>query len=234
MTDEASSGTTRAVDNDRQSDVWPTAEQQFEAIRLALSRRRRELGLSMSDLARKIGVSPSMVSQIEKGRTLPSVATLFSLAAALGATVDTFFSAPDTGGLDGNENGLGETRREAAQKTEAAPGNARERMYVVRKGHRASVDIKGGVRWERLTPSALDEVDFLELVYEPHAESDAALYRHPGMEMVLVLEGRLDILIGFERYELAVGDSIQFASSLPHRYVNPGNKPARAVTAILR
>jgi transcriptional regulator with XRE-family HTH domain len=218
--------------------VLTDAERQFEAIRLSLSRRRRELGLSMSELARKIGVSPSMVSQIERGQSLPSVATLFALAAALGATVDAFFASA----LEDAQSDAG--KPEAARRADGRDGVAarsasnheapRERRYVVRKGHRASIDIKGGVHWERLTPESLDSVEFLELVYQPHAQSDATLYRHPGVEMVLVLEGRFEISIGFDCYALEPGDSIQFPSSLPHRYVNPTGAIARAVTTILR
>jgi quercetin dioxygenase-like cupin family protein len=79
----------------------------------------------------------------------------------------------------------------------------------------------------------MDEVEFLELVYEPHAESNAGLYRHPGTEMVLVLDGRLDIFVAFERYALVAGDSICFPSTTPHRYLNPTDQTTRAVTVIL-
>jgi quercetin dioxygenase-like cupin family protein len=51
--------------------------------------------------------------------------------------------------------------------------------------------------------------------------------------MVLVLSGRFDIYVGFERYELNAGDSIHFPSSFPHRYVNPTDEVARAVTVII-
>ena len=95
------------------------------------------------------------------------------------------------------------------------------------------IEIEGGVRWESLTPRPLEELDFLELVYEGHAESGQRLYRHPGTEMVLLLSGRLDIHVGFERFELHPGDSIHFPSSLPHRYCNPTDETARAVTVIL-
>ncbi len=70
------------------------AERQIEAIRHALTERRRESSMSMSELGRKVGVSPSMISQIERGQTLPSVGTLFALAAALGVTVDAFLTPP--------------------------------------------------------------------------------------------------------------------------------------------
>ena len=234
MTDETGSGAkvSPAVNG---NDLSNAAEQQFEAVRQSLSHRRRELGLSMSELARQVGVSPSMVSQIERGQTLPSVATLFALAAALGATVDTFFTTP--GGAEGRPDRHAPVSSPlpapAPSSTSTSTGGL-EHRYVVRRGNRPTIDIHGGVRWERLTPTSLDEVEFLELVYQPHAQSDDKLYRHPGIEMVLVLEGRFDIYIGFERYELLVGDSIQFPSSLPHRYVNPADQIARAVTTIVR
>jgi len=103
----------------------------------------------------------------------------------------------------------------------------------VRRGGRAVIDIEGGVRWERLTRSTLDHLDFFELVYEPGAESHPRQYTHPGTEMVLVMSGCLEITVGFERYLLEPGDSIDFPSSMPHRYVNPSAQTARAVTVIL-
>src|SRR6185437_11736148 len=117
---------------------------------------------------------------------------------------------------------------------EAMPTPAREGMYVFRHDDRASVPIRGGVTWERLTPRSLEDVEFLELDYAPYAESDDELYRHPGIEMVLVLEGRFEIHVGFETYALEVGDSMLFPSSLPHRFVNPTGERSRAVTVILR
>jgi transcriptional regulator with XRE-family HTH domain len=198
-------------------------ERRFEAMRLALAERRRALGMSMSSLAREVGISPSMVSQIERGQTSPSVATLLSLVAALGVKIDTLFDL---------QSGAAEVR--PATGAGSAPARqAREGLYVVRSGRRATIDIRGGVHWERLTPRPLEVLDFLELVYEPGAESSPELYRHPGIEMVLVLEGVFRIHIGFEQYVLERGDSIQFASSLPHRYVNLSDGVSRAVTVLV-
>lgn len=227
-------------------DLSHVAERQFDAIREALAERRQELGISMSELARRVGVSPSMVSQIERGQTLPSVATLFALAAALGATVDAFFKTPPTEAAENDRTGTpahadsptpppGPRAEPATSRpTDETDAQPRERLYVVREHGRAGVDICGGVRWERLTPGSLDDVEFLELIYQPHAESDPSLYRHPGVEMLVVLEGRFEIFIGFERYVLDAGDSALFSSSLPHRYVNSTDHVSRAVTAILR
>ena len=90
------------------------------------------------------------------------------------------------------------------------------------------------MRWERLTRSTLDHLDFFELIYEPGAQSHPRQYTHPGTEMVLVMSGCLEITIGFEHYRLEPGDSIDFPSSMPHRYLNPSaTETARAVTVIL-
>jgi transcriptional regulator with XRE-family HTH domain len=182
---------------------------------------RTARGVKVSELARTVGVSSSLISQIERQQSQPSVSTLFALAEALDVPVDAFFE-------DGHATAAATVVEEPAASD---PGP--EDRYVVRRSDRATIDIEGGVRWERLTPLPLDRMDFLEIVYEPRSESHPQLYRHPGTEMLLVLQGRLDIHIGFRRHELSAGDSMHFASSLPHRYVNPTDEDARAVTVLL-
>jgi transcriptional regulator with XRE-family HTH domain len=200
--------------------------------RVATHRTRR--GTKVSELARQVGVSPSLISQIERGQSRPSVSTLFAMAEALDVPVDAFFRDRGDDARPVRDERVAE-RAEPAEP--GAGGGALERAadhrYLVRKGQRSAIDIEGGVRWERLTPTTLDGVEFLELVYGPNAESNPTLYRHPGTEMVLLISGRLDIFVAFERYELSPGDSIHFPSSLPHRYVNPTDEVARAVTVLL-
>ena len=198
-----------------------------DGIGARVSAHRVRQGKKVSELARQVGVSPSLISQIERGQSRPSVSTLFALAQALEVPVDAFFR----GSGDEEQPYEATNPREPAK---APPGDsARRDRYLVHRQERAVIDIEGGVRWERLTPTTLENVDFMELVYAPHAESNPSLYRHPGTEMVLVIEGRLDIFVGFERHELGPGTSIHFPSSLPHRYVNPTDEVARAVTVIL-
>jgi transcriptional regulator with XRE-family HTH domain/quercetin dioxygenase-like cupin family protein len=199
--------------------------------RLAAHRGRR--GMRVAELAREVGVTPSLISQIERGLSRPSVSTLFAIAQALDVPVDAFFREPPAAGAQaGGPDGPGEAGRGRFPDgpDQAPPADGR---YVVRRGGRAVIDIEGGVRWERLTRSTLDHLDFFELVYGPGAESHPRQYTHPGTEMVLVMSGCLEITIGFERYRLEPGDSIDFPSSMPHRYVNPGTETARAVTVIL-
>jgi transcriptional regulator with XRE-family HTH domain len=209
---------------------------------------RHERKLKVSQLAREVGVTPSLISQIERGNSRPSVPTLFALAEALDVSVDVF------AGRD--PSALAVTRptpepapapplaREmmpvaalasiARDPQDTAPPPEDEQRYFVHRKDRRSIEIAGGVSWEMLTPSRRGDVEFLELVYQPHAESNQVLYRHPGFEMVLVLAGRFDIHIGFDIYELTEGDSIAFPSSLPHRYINPTDTESHAVTVIVR
>jgi transcriptional regulator with XRE-family HTH domain len=181
--------------------------------RLAAHRARQ--GMKVSALARAAGVSPSLISQIERGQTRPSVSTLFTLAEALGVPVDAFF------------------RDRYEPRSDPVGALERSHRHLVRRDERAALDIEGGVRWERLTPARLEDAEFLELSYAPGAESNPSLYRHPGTEMVLVLAGRLDIVVGAERHALEPGDSICFESTTPHRYFNPTGQTTRAVTLIL-
>lgn len=174
-------------------------------------------GMRISDLARGAGVSASLISQIERGQSRPSVSTLFALAETLGLPVDAFF-------------------REQPDETipaQAPPEPAPTDPHLVRREERVVIDIEGGVRWERLTPATLRDVEFMELVYGPGAQSSPTLYRHPGTEMIMILSGRLDIYLGFDCYHLEPGDSMHFPSAVPHRYVNPTEGITRAVTTIL-
>jgi transcriptional regulator with XRE-family HTH domain len=191
--------------------------------RLAAHRAGR--GMRVAELAREVGVTPSLISQIEHGQSRPSVSTLFALAQALDVPVDAFFRERPDGPAE-----------QAGSPPETEPGPAEmdaESRGVVHPGGRAVIDIEGDVRWERLTRTTLDHLDFIELVYPPGAQSHPRQYTHPGTEMVLVMSGCLEISVGFEQYRLQPGDSIDFPSSMPHRYANPWDETARAVTVIL-
>jgi transcriptional regulator with XRE-family HTH domain/quercetin dioxygenase-like cupin family protein len=196
--------------------------------RLAAYRGQR--GMRVAELAREIGVTPSLISQIERGLSRPSVSTLFAIAQALDVPVDAFFREPPQA-LAGPADPAGPGPSPAPARPDEVP--PAEGRYVVRRGGRAVIDIEGGVRWERLTRRNLDHLDFFELVYQPGAESHPRQYTHPGTEMVLVMSGCLEITVGFELYRLEPGDSIGFPSTMPHRYLNPSTQTARAVTVIL-
>jgi transcriptional regulator with XRE-family HTH domain len=189
--------------------------------KLRAERERR--GITVREMARRVDVSASLVSQIERGLVTPSVGTLWSMTAELGLVMDGLFI--DTERDNASEPGSGVPR--------AAPRRSRR---VVQHGHdRQHIRLAGGVVWERLTAQPDDEVEFLYVRYEAGAEScpENSFFRHGGKEYAYILEGRLGLQVGFERYELSPGDSVAFESHNPHRLWAIGDKPATAIWVII-
>jgi transcriptional regulator with XRE-family HTH domain len=183
--------------------------------RLRLAREQRPL--SVRELARRIGCSASLISQIERGVSVPSVGVLYSLAAELDTSLDhLLFGA--------------EPRRPlAALPVPDATG------IVQRAAGRNIIDLASGVRWERLTPGADAMTDFLEVIYSPggHSTDERRPLRHDGHEYGLVISGTLQANVGFESYELGPGDSIAFDSSTPHEYLNKTGEPVHAIWVVV-
>jgi transcriptional regulator with XRE-family HTH domain len=185
--------------------------------RLREERSRR--GVSVRALARDLGVSASLISQIETGKSQPSVSTLYAITTALGISIEDAFGpgrgdAPPLPALDG-------------------PGPQRgERVGpVVTAGERQVLQLDSGVTWERLGQLPRPHVDFLLITYAPGgtSSSNGGLMRHRGSEYGHLLGGSLVLTLGFEEMTLSAGDSVSFESSTPHRYRNDGSSPAVGV-----
>jgi transcriptional regulator with XRE-family HTH domain len=174
--------------------------------RLRAIRQRRGIGLR--ELARRLELSPSLISQIETGKIRPSVRTLYALASEFGVTMD-------------------ELLFEQAPPSE--PG-----LSVQRAETRASITLQSGVAWERLMFWADEDVEFIEATYEPGGASspDDTFVRHSGHEFGYVLSGTLRVVVGFDEFVLERGDSITFPSSTPHRLSNDGPETARAIWVV--
>jgi mannose-6-phosphate isomerase-like protein (cupin superfamily) len=97
------------------------------------------------------------------------------------------------------------------------------------------INLDSGVTWERLTSGGDANVEFLRLVYGVGSEScpEDALMRHTGKEYGYVIDGRLGVQVGFDRFDLGPGDSISFDSSAPHRLWAIGDRPAEAIWAVV-
>jgi transcriptional regulator with XRE-family HTH domain len=182
-----------------------------------LRQARERKGFTVRGLARYVGVSPSLVSQVERGRVMPSVGTLYSIANQLELLVDDLFR-------DAGRSGKSE--RAAALNDATDP--------IQRPSNRRTIRLAEGVRWERLTPRPDPEVEFLYVVYEAGAEScdKDSLIRHGGKEYAYIINGRLGLKVGFEEFELGPGDSITFDAQMPHRLWTVGKKPAEAIWVV--
>ena len=191
--------------------------------RLRLVRSSRQL--SVRELARRVGCSASLISQIERGVSVPSVGVLYSLATELGSSLDYL--------LFGSGAGPAADAAPAAMpdlKTAEPPP-----AFVQRGCDRRIIDLASGVRWERLTPQSEAMTDFLEVIYSPggHSTDERRPLRHDGREYGLVISGTLTANVGFESYELGPRDSIAFDSSTPHEYLNKTGDVVRAIWVVV-
>jgi mannose-6-phosphate isomerase-like protein (cupin superfamily)/DNA-binding XRE family transcriptional regulator len=214
------------------------------AIGEKLREVRQERGMSLRDLATKAEVSASMLSQIETGKVFPSVRSLYSIATALGVSVDYFFPEPESGNgtaenpVAGAVGGLTASEMRDA-KVKGTAGKTAEFPHsihsspVVHPNTRPTIELMGGVTWSRLTALAESGAEFLEIRYAPGAMSGANMSHHEGREFGFILEGELIVELGFESYALGAGDSIIFESTTPHRLINKSAKPMRAVWVVL-
>ncbi len=193
---------------------------------------REAMGISQRELAARVNVSPSMISQIEAGQSQPSVNTLYAIVTELDVSMDELFGHrpgstpehPPTPSPDPQPLGS----RELQDAIKRAP-------TVIRSTDRPQLRLESGVKWERLASPDTDAIDFMEVVYDVGGSSsrDGTLMRHNSVEVAVILSGALDVQVGFDTHHLGPGDSIAFDSTVPHRLWNPGNVPARAVWLVL-
>jgi transcriptional regulator with XRE-family HTH domain/mannose-6-phosphate isomerase-like protein (cupin superfamily) len=232
----------------------PTAH---SAVRLGSRLRavRQTAGLSLREVARQLGVSPSFVSQLENGKSHPSVATLYSLSQLLDVPIDQLFTpdhvqpglraAPDPPGAGdlpaGPPSAAGSgspiSRVELGSPADAwdrRPGGL-ERLSVSRPGTRPRIIMNSGVIWEQLVGNTGSDLDFIEVVYPPGSSStnDSRMLRHSGYEYGWLLEGELEVTFGFEVFTLCAGEAMGLDSSVPHLLNNRGTVRARGIWCVL-
>jgi transcriptional regulator with XRE-family HTH domain len=191
-----------------------TDPEALDGIGGRLREERVRAGISQRELARRLGLSASLISQLESGQSRPSVGTLYSIVTELGVSLDQVIRGNDVD----------------ASQPAAKAGNP-NRSPVVHPGAGPAIDLDSGVRWEELAADREEGVDFLHAIYEVGGAStpDQSLMRHHGREYGYVVSGTLGLQIGFEEHELGPGDSIAFDSTTPHRLFNKGDVPVHAV-----
>lgn len=169
-----------------------------------LRQLRSERGKSMRALARASGLSTNALSMIERGRTSPSVSTLFKLADALEIPITAFF-------------------RLQPEKKE---------IVFLKAGSRDQLQIPDGI-WEDLGGQTFaGNTEAFMMTVDPGASSGSFGMIHSGEEFVLCLSGRLRYSIKDQQYCLEPGDSVLFAGHLQHQWRNISQETARMVIVI--
>jgi transcriptional regulator with XRE-family HTH domain len=168
----------------------------------ALGQRIRQLrlarGMIAADLASGAGVSPSFLSQVERGLASPSLKVLNALANALEVTVGALVEE-DPRDQYGVNDRIAEIVRADARK-------------VMRRA--------SGPDYQLLSPDLRGEIEFILVEL---AVGDAALpASHEGEEQLVVLRGALTLEVAGQRFVLQPGDAVRFEPSQPHRTLNEG------------
>ena len=220
--------------------------------RLRAERIRR--GVSIRALARDIGVSASLISQIETEKSSPSVSTLYAISTALGISIEELFGHPTAGETaTGDASPAGDeatgvrvmrlpafaaaTGEPAALLTAAltTAGTGERVGPVITPDEREVLTLDSGVTWELLGRMPHKHVEFLLITYQPGGTSSSSgmLMRHSGIEFGFVISGELTLSLGFETHKLRAGDAVSFDSSSPHAYRNESTEPAVGVWFVL-
>ncbi len=168
-------------------------------IRMLRTKTRRSLG----NVAESAGLSPGLLSQIERGMGNPSLTTLVKLAQALDVPVGRFFAGD--------------------QSTHA----------LVRKGEHPRLQLADdNLVYELLTPNTHGRIGMIKTVVASGWTNENAPFVHDGEECVYLVDGKLTVSIGTTSYLLGEGDSVTFDSALPHWYRNDTDAAAITISAM--
>ena len=164
---------------------------------------RERRALTLKEVARRAGLSESLISQIERNKVAPAIDTLLSIVEVLDIDLEYLFR---------------DLKRD-------------RQVNLVRKSDRQKVLLKK-VTYEQLSRTMdADELHGIEaylLEIKPGGESGSSEYGHPGKELGVVVSGEGEFTIGTKTYPLKEGDSISFASNVPHVLRNTGPGPLKA------
>ncbi len=187
---------------------------------------RERQGISVRQLAKRLGVSASFMSQFELGQSKAAVNTLFAIASELNLSLDELLgSSVDTG-------------RDASGPDAAGPDatGASRRPTLTEKGGQVEfaeyLTLQNGVRWKRLADTPPDHhVQFLLTEYDPGSDSAPgnSPQHHPGDDYGYVLEGTLTVDIDGRQRALSAGEAIHLRGDVPHRLRNQTDQLVRAV-----
>jgi transcriptional regulator with XRE-family HTH domain len=165
--------------------------------------RRLELSYTLLDVARSAGLTKSFLSQVERGRNSPSIATLRAIAEALRVPMFYFFQGEQT-----------------------------QEIVVRREDRRVLSSPRSGFDYELLTPDVRHSLEMVIINIEPGHSTSLRAKAHEGEECAIVIEGAVDVEVGGAVHQLAQGDSIYVDATQPHRYCNSGRARATLISAM--
>src|SRR5512147_3316483 len=168
-------------------------------------RLKKKIGLV--DLGKHTGLSPALLSKIERGRLFPTLPTLLRIALVFGVGLEYFFASAREKPL------VAVTRKSQRVELPERPG-AREMAYRFASLDYPATERRFNCYYAEFLPVAADKL-------RPH--------EHAGVEFIYVIDGVLTVRIQEEEQALGAGDAMYFDSTIPHAYRRGGGRKCRAV-----
>jgi len=173
--------------------------------KLRALRLRKKIGLV--DLGKHTGLSPALLSKIETGKMFPTLPTLLRIAMTFGVGLEYFFSAAESQPV------LSIVRRRERQRFPETP-DAKDPAY-----HFESLDF----------PAKDRRLNAYYAEFHPVAREKIRLHQHDGVELLYLVKGSLELIIGADAHALEECDAIYFDASVPHGYRRAGRNACAAI-----
>lgn len=185
----------QAVDDEQSRKLW---------LGFQIRQLRRGKKLSLKQLSELASLSIAMLSQIEHGKSTPSIRSLRQLSEALGVDPGYFFKG-------------------------GSPPPAIEIGRIFREDSYRMLHVGTGVTKQLLTPDEGSLLAVVLVTVEPGGSSGSDSYTHKGEDAGYVISGYLDLYIDEHRHVLKAGETFRFKSTLPHRFGNSSDEPAKVL-----
>lgn len=180
-------------------------ETPFTGIGKNIRHWRKVKKLTVGALAEQCNLSPSLISQVERGLSTPSLDSLWKITQVLGISLMTLFAETSD-----------------------------ERVVVLPRDQQKVLLLpKSNVAYRLLSPvNNRTTLEFLSIVLNPGTWTNSDLLAHQGEECGVIIQGEMTVVVGEREYLLKEGDSIYFDSTIPHRFFNHGDKVAIGIWAM--
>lgn len=168
-------------------------------------RLKKKMGLV--ELGQHSGLSPALLSKIERGRLFPTLPTLLRIALVFSVGLEYFFAG-------------------ARDKPLVAVVRKAERVRLPERQNLEDV----AYRFESLDyPATERRFNSYFAEFFPVARETVRLHMHPGVEFIYALQGTLSVQIGGQDHALQAADSMYFDSGVPHGYRRSGGRACSAI-----
>lgn len=170
-----------------------------KSIPALLRAKRKEMNMTLQELADKAGLSPAFVSQAERGKAVPSIVSLIQLAGALDTDINYFLTPPKTKSL------------------------------VRRAEDPITIEIDSPVTYYRLDGDVRNKLMNALIMEIPPKCELPKVHREEGEDFFYVMSGEVRVDVGDETYDLKEGDCIHINSQIDHDTINMSSKTARVL-----